>query len=133
MKHGCVVIADIHQNMLEGIRSLLDTEFETTVMVASLASLKKAVADLKPDLVVMDVSMPCPDGINVVREFIDSCPSTRLIVMSVHDEQSVVDKVIGSGASGFVLKRQAANDLLPAVKDVLGGQTYISKVIQKAN
>ena len=126
MKHGCVVIADIHQNMLEGIRGLLDSVFQTTVMVASIGSLRQATAKLKPDLVVMDVSMPSSGEFNVVREFVNCCPEVKVIVMSVYDDQSVAENVIGSGASGFVLKRQASTDLLDAVEEVLSGKIYVS-------
>ncbi len=128
MKHGCVVIADVHQSMLEGIRGLLDSVFETTVMVASVNSLKKATEKLKPDLVIMDVSMPSSDGPNVVREFVNCCPNTKLIVLSVHDELNVADKIIGSGASGFILKRRAGKDLLEAVDEVLDGKVYVSNL-----
>ena len=131
MKHGCVVIADIHQSMLEGIRGLLDTVFDTTVMVASISSLRKTAEKLNPDLVVMDLSMPPSEGSNVVKEFVSSCPGTRLIVMSVHDEMNVCEKIISSGASGFVLKRRAGIDLLDAAEEVLKGNTYISPIYQK--
>lgn len=128
MKHGCVVIADVHQSMLEGIRGLLDSVFETTVMVASVNSLKQATEKLHPDLVIMDVSMPSSGGDNVVREFINCCPGTKLIIMSVHDESNVADNIIESGASGFVLKRRAGTDLLEAVKEVLDGRVYVSQL-----
>ena len=133
MKHGCVVIADIHQNMLEGIRGLMDTAFETVVMVASVKSLLETTSKLKPDLVILDVSMPCPGECNVVQEFINQYPGTKLIVLSVHDEANVADKIIKAGAAGFVLKRRAATDLLDAVEEVMRGQTYISTVLQKEN
>lgn len=133
MKHGCVVIADIHQNMLEGIRGLMDAVFETVVMVASMESLLEATSKLKPKLVILDVSMPCPGECNVVQEFINQYRGTKLIVLSVHDEANVADKIIKLGAAGFVLKRRAATDLIPAVEEVLKGQTYISRINQKDN
>jgi two-component system nitrate/nitrite response regulator NarL len=133
MKYGCVIIADIHHSMLEGIRGLLDSVFETTIMVASIESLREATTKLKPDLVIMDMSMPASGARSVVREFIDYCPGIKVIVMSVYDEQGVAENIIGSGALGFVLKRQTVTDLIPAVEEVMRGQTYISQIMKKAN
>lgn len=127
MKYGCVVIADIHQSMLEGIRGLMDSAFETTVMVASISSLREAAKKLEPDLVVMDISIPSSGELNVVKEFCLSCPVTKCIVLSVHDEEKVIDSVINLGARGFVFKRKAATDLLPAVDEVMGGGVYVSQ------
>jgi DNA-binding NarL/FixJ family response regulator len=128
MDRGCVVIADIHHNMLEGVRGLLATKFDSVIMVADMESLLEATKNLKPSLVILDLSMPVSGEIKPVEEFLRCFPGSRLIVMSVHDESNVADKIIGSGASGFVLKRQAGTDLLEAVDAVLSGRTFISEV-----
>jgi len=126
MKYGCVVIADSHQNMLEGIRGLLEDVFGAVVMVADMKSLFDATEKLKPELIILDLSISAKDGSNAVAKFTSAFPGARLVVMSVHDDPSTVDKIIQSGASAFVLKRSAATDLIPAIEEVLGGHTHIS-------
>jgi DNA-binding NarL/FixJ family response regulator len=126
MKHGCVILADRHQDMLEGIRGLLETIFETVVMVAEKDSLFEAAERLEPDLSIVDLSLPISGDINIIRQLKERFPDLKLIMLSVHDEQSVIEQVLSSGAAGFVLKRTAGTDLIPAVEKVLGGHTYVS-------
>jgi DNA-binding NarL/FixJ family response regulator len=130
MKYGCVIIADMHHGILDGIRSLLDPLFQTIVMVASKESLFEATKKLAPDIVIVDLSMPSPKTPSFIKEFTSSFPSEKLIVMSVHDDPHVVDVIVSSGVSGFVLKRTAANDLIPAIQNILDGDTYISPSIR---
>ena len=125
MKYRCALIADIHQNVLEGLRGLLETMFEAVVMVADADSLFEAAEKLKPDLTVVDISMPGKE-VAIFREMQTRFPEIRSIALSVHDEEPVVASVMSSGASGYVLKRCAATDLIPAAEKVLSGGRYIS-------
>jgi DNA-binding NarL/FixJ family response regulator len=126
MKYNRVILADSHQNMLEGIRGLLETLFEAVVMVADKNSLFEAAEKLKPDLAVVDLSLSGNGGINIVSQIKRRFPDLKLIILSVHDEPTVVNEVMAAGAAGFVLKRSAANDLILAVEEVLQGGTYVS-------
>ena len=126
MKYGCIIIADMHHGMLDGIKGLLDPLFRTIVMVASKESLFEATKKLAPDITIVDLSMPSSGTSSLIKEFISSFPDKKLVVLSVHDDQHIVDVLINSGVSGFVLKRTAANDLIPAIKNILTGETYIS-------
>lgn len=126
MKQGRVLLADRHQGMLEGIRGLLEAMFETVVMVADELSLLETVEKLKPDLVIVDLSMPGSEEINVARRLRTRHPELKVIILSVHDERTVVREVLAAGAVGFVLKRSAATDLIPAVQEVRQGRTYVS-------
>ena len=130
MKYGSVILADRHQNMLEGIRGLLEAMFETVVMVADKASLFETAEKIKPDLVVADLSLPVSGEINIARQLKDKYPELRIIILSIHDEKTVVSEVMESGVSGFVLKRTAATDLIPAVEEVLGGKTFVSPSLE---
>jgi DNA-binding NarL/FixJ family response regulator len=121
-----VLLADSHQNMLESIRSLLETVFEVVVMVADEKSLLDSLDKISPDLVVVDLSLPDTQETNIVRRLKSLKPELKIIMLSVHDEQTAVDDCLDAGASGFVLKRTATNDLIPAVWDVLKGRTYVS-------
>jgi DNA-binding NarL/FixJ family response regulator len=130
MKYSHVILADSHHNMLEGMRGLLESLFEAVVMVADENSLFEAAEKLKPDLAIVDLSLPVSGEINIVRQLKGRFPDLRLIIMSVHDEPTVVNEVMAAGAAGFVLKRSAASDLIPGVEEVLGGRTYISPSIE---
>lgn len=130
MKYGSVILADRHQNMLEGIRGLLEVMFETVVMVADKASLFDTAEKINPDLAVVDLSLPVSSEINIARQLKDRYPDLKIIILSVHDEETVVSEIMNVGVSGFVLKRSAASDLFPAVDKVLGGKTFVSPSLE---
>ncbi len=125
-----VILADRHQNVLEGIRGLLETMFDHLVMVADEKSLLETIERLRPDLVVIDLSFPIGQEPNVALWLRKSDPGLRFIVLSIHDDQTVVDQCMASGASGFVLKRSIATDLIPATTEVLRGRTYVSPSVR---
>jgi DNA-binding NarL/FixJ family response regulator len=126
MRQGRVVLADSHPNMLEGIRGLLEKVFEIVVMVADEESLLEAAYTLQPDLAVVDLSLPASGGLRVARRLTSHHPQLKVIMLSVHDEPTVVKATLAAGAAGFVLKRSAATDLIPAVREVLQGRAYVS-------
>ena len=126
MKYGRVLLADSHLSMLQGVHSLLDALFETVLMVADERSLIVAIATFKPELVVVDLSLPAVGEANVARRLMGRHPDLRLIVLSVHDDPTVATLVRNTGAAGFVLKRTTATDLLPAIQEVFRGGTYVS-------
>jgi len=129
-KSGRVLLADRHQNMLEGIRNLLETAFDVVVMVADEKSLLDSLEKVNPDLVVVDLSLPITEEINVARRIRKRNPDTKIVILSVHDEQTAVDACLSAGATGFVLKRSATNDLIPAIWEVLKERTYVSPSIE---
>lgn len=121
-----VVLADSHHDMLEGMRGLLETQFAVVVMVTDEKSLLEAVSKLQPVMAVVDLGMPRGADVNVARRLKRSSPDLRFIVVSVHDESTVVREIMDAGASGYVLKRTAAIDLIPAVHAVRQGARYVS-------
>lgn len=137
MKQGGVLLADNHQNMLEGVRNLLESMFDKVFMVADEASLMEAAKKLSPDFIVADLSLPVTGEINIVRLLKKAFPQIKLIILSVHDEGTAVGECIVAGVSGFVLKRTAVKDLVPAIEAVMKGELYISpsvvKVAEKAD
>jgi DNA-binding NarL/FixJ family response regulator len=126
MKEGRVLLADGHSNVLEGLREMLAPLFEAVVMVADERSLLEVAERLKPELAVVDLSLPVSDEVNVARRLKSHHPELKVIMLSVHDEPAVLKAVMESGAVGFVLKRSAATDLIPAVQEALQGRTYVS-------
>jgi len=120
---SCVLLADRHHGLSEGVRGLLETAFGTVIMVADEASLLEGASRLQPDVAIVDLSLArdsCLDWLRAVRR---RCPDLKLIVLSVHDEDSVRRAAIEAGADAFVLKRAIVTDLLPAVELVTRAPT----------
>lgn len=133
MKYGRVLLADSHLNMVTGVYSLLETIFESVLMVSDEHSLLEAVSTFHPDLVIADLSLPTPSegaGENLASRLKRHYPESRLIVLSVHDDPIVVAALRSAGAVGFVLKRSVGTDLLPAVREAMAGRMYVSPAVQ---
>ena len=126
MKQERVLLADIHQNMLVGVRTLLENMFEKVFMVADEESLLDAAEKIKPDLIIADLSLPVTIEINIARRLHKTFPEIKLIILSIHDESTAINECMEAGAQGFVLKRTAVNDLIPAIEAVLQDDSYIS-------
>jgi DNA-binding NarL/FixJ family response regulator len=126
MRQGRVILADTHPNVLGGIRRLLEAEVETVLMVTDEISLKHALEHINPDVLVADLSLPVSTKTNIARELKKNYPQIKIIILSIHDDSSVFEEVMASGIEGFVLKRRAAIDLIPAIREVLRGNKYIS-------
>ena len=131
MKKGKVILADTHQNMLAGVRTLLENMFDVVFMVADEASLMEAADKLAPDLIVADLSLSVTTEANIVRRLKKEFPDMRLIILSVHDERTAISECIEAGASAVVLKRSAVNDLVPAVEAVMKGGIYVSPAAEQ--
>lgn len=117
----CVLLADRHNGLMEGVRGLLETMFKTVVMVADEVSLQESAGRLQPEMVVVDISLAGDGSLHWLQRLRQSCPETKLIVLSFHDEPYVRRAAMESGADGFVLTRAIVTDLLPAVEAVLAG------------
>jgi two-component system response regulator NreC len=126
-----VLIADDHKIMLAGLRSLLEkqTDFE---VVGEAENGRKAVQmaqEKTPDVVVMDVSMPDLNGIEATMQIIESLPKTRVVALSMHSDKRFVMGMLRAGASGYLLKDCASQELANAIVQVAGGKKYLSPEI----
>jgi DNA-binding NarL/FixJ family response regulator len=117
----CVLLADRHHGLSESVRELLMTTFGTVVMVADEESLIEGADRIRPDVAVVDISLARNNGLGWLRTLRQRCPEVKVIVISVHDEESVRRAAMEAGADSFVLKRAIATDLLDAVEFVRGG------------
>jgi DNA-binding NarL/FixJ family response regulator len=126
VKQERVLIADKHQNMLAGVRTLLESMFDKIFMVADEESLLEAAEKIAPNLIVADLSLPVTKEINIARRLKKTFPEIKLIILSVHDEPTAIKECMDAGAAGFVLKRTAVNDLVPAIEAVLQDVKYVS-------
>jgi DNA-binding NarL/FixJ family response regulator len=118
---SCVLLADRHHGLTEGVRGLLATAFGSVVMVADEASLIEGAARLQPDVAIVDLSLAPDSHLNWLQTIRRSCPALKVIVLSVHDERSVREAAMRAGADAFVLKRAIATDLLSTVDAVRRG------------
>ncbi len=115
---SCVLLADRHHGLSEGVRGLLETAFGTVVMVADKASLHEVAYRLRPDVAVVDLSLARDGDLEWLKAVRQRCPGLKVIAISVHDEETVRRAALAAGADAFVLKRAIATDLLPTVARV---------------
>jgi DNA-binding NarL/FixJ family response regulator len=121
---SCVLIADRHHALFEGIRGLLETHFDKVFLVTDKASLIEGAVRLQPTVIVMDLSYAAGNLPDLVRELRHCAPATKLLLLSVHDEAVVMTSAMAAGVDGFVVKRTLASDLMPAIDAVLAGHRY---------
>lgn len=126
MSCGHVVLADSHPNMLEGIRRMIETMAESVIMVADEPSLIQAIHRMNPELVIADLSFRVSEASNVVRLIKRDQPAIKVIVVSIYDDLAALKEAVDAGAEGFVLKRRAVVDLIPAIDEVCRGRRYVS-------
>ena len=126
---NCVLLADRHHGLTEGMRGLLETAFDAVVMVADETSLFESTERLQPTLAVVDLSLSRGEGLQWLQRLRARCPAMKLILISVHDQPSVCRSAMDAGADGFVLKRALGIELLPAVDAVIGGKRFISHAL----
>jgi len=123
-----ILIADDHAIVAEGLKHLVEAQSDLEV-VATVGDGREAVRTAKetaPDVVLMDLSMPELNGADATRAIIDERPECRVIVLSMYAEREYVRRALKAGATGYVVKRSAAKELVDAIRAVHAGQRYLS-------
>jgi len=123
-----VLLADDHSIVRDGLRRLVDSAGDMTV-VAEASEGREAIrkaAESLPDVAVVDISMPGLDGLEVVERIHGAHPKMAILVLTMHEEEQYVVRAFGAGASGYITKRAAADQLLKAIRRVHGGGRYLS-------
>jgi len=126
LKHVRVLVADDHLRVRETLERILCREFQVVGGAEDGASLLRAVAELSPDVIVVDVSMPDMDGFSVLQQLRSNGSDVKVILVSAFHQPSFVDIAVKRGASGFVSKYAAYDELIPAVRAALDGKIYSS-------
>jgi DNA-binding NarL/FixJ family response regulator len=126
-----ILIADDHNLVAELCRKLLEPDFDVVGVVSDGRALVRAAAELKPDLIVVDVAMPILNGLDAGRQIKEMLPSIKLIFLTMNPDVDVAAEAFSRGASGYLLKTCAASEMVLAVREVLRGKTYLSKVLSK--
>lgn len=129
MSKSRVLIADDHQILAEGVRGLLEPEFEVIGMVADGRELLSAAKKLKPDVIVADVTMPSLNGIEAAAQLRDAGIQAKVVFLTMHRDVAYARRALEAGASGFVLKHSASAELVTAIREALRGGTYITPMI----
>jgi len=121
-----LVLADDHFGVRERIRDLVTTEHEVLADFEDCESVLGCMDKLRPELVLLDISMPAMGGFSLAERIHHIWPSIKIIFVSQHAERAYIDKALHVGASGYVLKRNLVADLLPAIREVSAGHTFLS-------
>jgi DNA-binding NarL/FixJ family response regulator len=131
MQRPRVILADDHPMMLEGLRKLLEPSCEVVGRVTDGRALLTAVERLRPDLVVTDIAMPHLDGLEATRRLRAAHPGVRVLILSIHTEHSWVNAAFEAGASGYLTKTSAPEEIERAVREVLEGRFFVSSAVTR--
>ncbi len=129
MRKPRVLLADDHRILAEGVRGLLEPEFELVGIVADGRELVEAAIKLRPDVIVADISMPSLNGIDAVAQIQQADVSCRVVFLTMQHDVSYARRAMAAGASGYVLKHSAHGELVNAIRAALRGQTYVTPLI----
>jgi DNA-binding NarL/FixJ family response regulator len=125
-----VLLADDHEMMVVRVRAILCKDFDVVGAVDNGRDAVAEVRRLDPDVLVIDISMPILDGLQATSQLLGRACRTKVVFLTVHEDQDYVDAALAAGASGYVTKSHVAPDLVPAIQEALNGRTYISKSIK---
>ncbi len=131
MHRSRVLIADDHSLIAELCKKLLETEFEIVGTVNNGRALVRAVTELKPDLVVLDIAMPVLNGLDAGEKIKRTSPGTKLLYLTMTSDPELAAEAFRRGGSGFLVKTCASAELVTAVREVLRGGTYLSRTLPK--
>ena len=120
-----VLLADDNERILAFVRTVLGDEFEVVGAVMNGRDAVAEVRRLDPDVLLIDISMPILNGLEAVSRISSGC-RTRIVFLTVHEEQALVDAAFAIGAVGYVAKSDITTDLIPAIREVVEGHKYIS-------
>ena len=126
MGRARILLADDHEGMRDRVVRMLEREFEVLETVSDGGAVLEAAARLKPDICLMDISMPVLNGIEAAAQLKESGSRAKIIFLTIHEDPDFLVAALRAGASGYVVKPRMASDLRAAIKEVLAGHTYIS-------
>jgi DNA-binding NarL/FixJ family response regulator len=122
-------MADDHTMVIEGLRHILESEFDLVGTVGDGRALLDASNRLHPDVIVADISMPMLNGIDAVRQIKKNDPQTKVVFLTMHSDVTYARDAFEAGASGYVLKHSAPDELVTAIYEALKGRTYVTPMI----
>lgn len=126
-----VLLADDHTLVLDGLRLLLLGEFDVVGSVTNGRDLLLAAAQLDPDVILMDISMPLLNGLDAARQLTQQNCRAKLMFVSMHSSVDYVREAFRAGASGYLIKQAAGTELIQAIREVLNGRMYLTPLVGK--
>jgi DNA-binding NarL/FixJ family response regulator len=129
MKRIRLLIADDHVMFAQGLESLLRDEFELLGTAGNGEELVEAALRLNPDVILVDISMPLLNGFDAVRRIRGSGNATKIIFLTMHDDAALLSEAFRCGASGYILKQAAGEELVNAIREVAHGNIYVSPLV----
>lgn len=131
MEKPRVLMADHHPTVLAGVRKLIEDQYEVLGMVEDGQALLQAAEQLKPDLILLDISMPLLDGFKATRRIKRWLPDTKFLFLTTHASPRYVIEAFKVGAHGFLLKQSVVSELYRAIEAVLSGNYYVTPALAK--
>ena len=131
MSRTKVLLADDHTMLLEAFKGLVEPEFEVVAAVADGRALVEKVRALRPDVVVVDISMPLLNGLEAARQIHEMSTRPRLIVLTMNPDPEVANEAFRAGALGYLLKTSAASELTVAIRAVVRGLKYVTPAMKR--
>jgi DNA-binding NarL/FixJ family response regulator len=126
MRRPRVLLADDHEILVDGLRSVLEPQYEVVGTALDGRALLEAGAKLLPDIIVLDIGMPELNGLDAARQLKQTMPKVKIIFLTVNKDPYIVGEAFRAGASAFLLKQAAALELTDAIEQVLKGGTYVT-------
>ena len=124
-----VLLADDHALLLAAFEKLLAAECDIVGMVSDGRALVAAAEELKPDLVILDIAMPTLNGLEAARQIRQRVRDVKLVFLTMNEDADLAVEALRIGASGYLLKRSAASELLTAIREVMEGRSYVTPLI----
>jgi len=131
MARPTILIADQHRTVVEGLVRLLRDQFEVVATVADATELLEAAARLRPDVIIIDVSVPALSGIDALRRLAANKSDAKIIVLTMHGDAELATESMRAGASGFLVKHAAGEELPTAINEVLQGRIYLTPAMTR--
>ncbi|MGC1647956.1 MAG: response regulator transcription factor [Candidatus Sulfotelmatobacter sp.] len=131
MKRARVLIADDHNLVAELCKKLLEKDFEVVGMVSDGRAMLSAAEELKPDVIVLDIAMPILNGLDAGQKVKEILPMVKLVYLTMNTDAEVAAEAFERGASGYLLKTCAASEMVVAVREALGGKSYMSRSLSR--
>ena len=126
MKKPRILLADDHRIVIEGLRNILEPEFDLVGAVGDGRALLAEAAKLQPDVIVVDISMPLLNGIEAARQITKAHSKAKIIFLTMHADATYAKRALEAGASGYVLKHSAPAELVTAIHEALAGRIYMT-------